>query len=153
MIQRQCIGRKYRSRDCLDRNHFNYSKIEYICQEGEPVDGTDFSIILNTTVKLKPEKIELSDLRRSLSYSHLPCIVDSSTACMYCFKCIYNWNCLGDKTRNITEKVSLTISICCMQTVRKLIRAYLMSHIIWPIFKIQTKDTLAKDVVTAIETV
>ena len=43
MIQRQCIGRKYRSRDCLDRNHFNYSKIEYICQEGEPVDGTDFS--------------------------------------------------------------------------------------------------------------
>ena len=42
MIQRQCIGRKYRSRDCLDRNHFNYSKIEYICQEGEPVDGTDF---------------------------------------------------------------------------------------------------------------
>lgn len=45
-------------------------------------------------------------LRRSLSYSYLPCIVDSSTACMYCFKCIYYWNCLGDKARNISEKVS-----------------------------------------------
>ena len=55
MIQRQCIGRKYRSRDCLDRNHFNYSKIEYICQEGEPVDGTDFlkPIILNINGQVK----------------------------------------------------------------------------------------------------
>ena len=73
-----------------------------------------FQLFWTSTVKLKPEIIELSDLRRSLSYSHLPCIVDSSTACMYCIKRIYHWNCLGDKTRNITEKVSLTIDICCM---------------------------------------
>ena len=35
---KQCIGRKYRFRTCLNRTHTNYDNIEYICQEGSTTD-------------------------------------------------------------------------------------------------------------------
>ena len=35
-----CIGRKFRRRECLNRTHIGYDNIEYICQNGKPIQGS-----------------------------------------------------------------------------------------------------------------